>query len=821
MPFAKKALAHLSKPGAGAHQANAGVGYWRWSSIFPATWRPLAISPALTASAALRFAAYAGLFFVVIGYPFADGEEGARRFYRSALVASLATGSMVAAVGLVERVYWNGKILWLFVPMDWGAPLVGSFPRAAGPFVNPDHFANYLTMIFPLALAGVFYELYSHSRRSAAAVRMLCAGGAFVILSAIVLSLSRAAWIEATATAVILSLLWANDEWARWKEGYQGYLSRERRARRSTIDAHMRELPFTLRFSIAAISGAGLAAFLALALIAMLIVGPQGRLQSDVRLGQTIASGGGLGLRPTVWKDSLNMVRNFPMLGVGLGSWPEIFPHYQAGPWNEYYFREAHNDYLQFIAETGFIGLLGLLWFIGLAVRSLVQARHRLSSADRPLITALTLALASMALHELIDFCLHIPANALLFTLLFAIAIRISLIAEEGGALAITGHRHLLRVAAGGAALGGALLIVLALMQPGLAYPYDIERASFPAQAREVVIEHPASAAAHIMLLDLAGPNMTPALRLQELATAVWLDPANPIIRDRYAETLSQLGNENESLDEVTESIFNSPALGTHSYLDKRIIPWLLPAEQKAVERGFMKAAAAGYPGAITGLGGFYNVLGDYRDEVRLFAQAASRARSARVQARYFTAAAEASIRAGDDRGAEAFFHRAIEAAPSLPEAYINLVVQIYGRAKNVRAAQSIAQEGIRNGADPLRLYTALATAARMSGNDALAERALLRGLQYNPSFDMIMRVAQFDLESDKTERAASMLRNAVEMNPASADAFYLLGVAEERDYQYSNADKAYARAATLAPQQFRPVYSAFRRRMENSKSNS
>src|ERR1700682_701683 len=111
--------------------------------------------------------------------------------------------------------------------------------------------------------------------------------------------------------------------------------------------------------SKAAAAGIGLAAFLLVALITLLIVGPQGRMQSDARLGQTVASGGGLGLRPIVWKDSLNMVRDFPLFGVGLGGWPEIFPHYQTGPWNEYYFREAHNDYLQYITETGLLAGCG------------------------------------------------------------------------------------------------------------------------------------------------------------------------------------------------------------------------------------------------------------------------------------------------------------------------------------------------------------------------------------------------------------------------------------------------------------------------------
>jgi len=580
------------------------------------------------------------------------------------------------------------------------------------------------------------------------------------------------------------------------------------------------ETPFpALGWPIAVVAGICLATLAAIVLTVLLIVGPQGRLQSDARLGQTFADRGGLGLRPAVWEDSLKMVRDFPLFGVGLGGWPEIFPRYQTGPWNEYYFREAHNDYLQYGTETGLIGLLALIWFIGSAARSLSASRHRLSPAKRPLMAALVLALAAMAFHELVDFALHIPANALLFTVIFAIAMRIALAGKSSRMVTTAAHRRLLRVAAATAVAGSALLMVLALTQPGLAYPYDIERASSPAQARAVVMEHPASARAHMLLLELAAANLTPGMRLDELARAAWLDPTDPSIRDRYAQTLAQSGRERESLDQVTKSVFNSPTLQTHPYLDKRLIPWLLPAEQHAVEQGFLEAAAADYPGAVSGLGVFYDVLGDFSNEMQLYDQAASHTRPAAARAAYFTAAAEAAVRATDDRRAQTFLRQAIAAAPSSSEPYVNLLVQVYGPAKDLRAAQAAAQAGIERGADPARLYTALASAAAMSGNQTVAESAMLSALRYDLSFARLMQVAQFYLHSDRAERAASMLQNATEINPASADAFYLLGVAEEREYQYFAADQAYARAALLAPQQFRPAYSAFRQRMQDSRS--
>ena len=34
----------------------------------------------------------------------------------------LFTGALVAAIGFVQQFSWNGKILWSFVPYDWGVP---------------------------------------------------------------------------------------------------------------------------------------------------------------------------------------------------------------------------------------------------------------------------------------------------------------------------------------------------------------------------------------------------------------------------------------------------------------------------------------------------------------------------------------------------------------------------------------------------------------------------------------------------------------------------------------------------------------------------
>jgi tetratricopeptide (TPR) repeat protein len=131
-----------------------------------------------------------------------------------------------------------------------------------------------------------------------------------------------------------------------------------------------------------------------------------------------------------------------------------------------------------------------------------------------------------------------------------------------------------------------------------------------------------------------------------------------------------------------------------------------------------------------------------------------------------------------------------------------------------------VTAEGIRNGVDPLPLYLALSAAAQADGNQTVAEGALLKALAYQPTFEMYMQIGQFYLQSQKLDRAIPMLQNATEINPASADGFYSLALAQERDYQYSEAEKNYARAASLAPLQFGSAYEAFRHRVDTAGSS-
>ncbi len=318
----------------------------------PQTWLPLSLAPFLSKIDLLKFAAYAALFFLIWLYPFqkpfADFEfrnsdsgffilSPEQRFLRSVFFAILGTGLLVATVGFIERFTWNGKILWFFVPYSWGQPMPG-VPRASGPFVNPDHFANYLSVIFPIALSCALFRTSIVSKLSQQALRFFCALTTFLLFTGILLSISRAGWISALLGLVVLAWL---SPWG----GVGGKREAGSREERSEVRSRTSD-PGGLRSSVtgqwtrfngrraSAIARASLIVLCLLLIVSLFFIGSEGREQVDARLGETFGQDLSLSGRMDIWKDSVRMIRDFPAFGVGLGAWPELGFRYQRGPWS-------------------------------------------------------------------------------------------------------------------------------------------------------------------------------------------------------------------------------------------------------------------------------------------------------------------------------------------------------------------------------------------------------------------------------------------------------------------------------------------------------
>jgi len=757
--------------------------------LLSSPWRSLAIAPSLTWSGFLCLVACVFLFALLLSYPFSPLHDSAFFPFRFIVAAIVLTGLLVAVIGLLERSFWNGKILWFFVPLDWGAPLAPTAPRAMGPFVNPDHFAAYLTMIFPLTIASALFPMRSTRGKSSASLRALSALSALVIFAGVLLSLSRSGWVGLTAGTCLFFVLASGQ-----------------------FNKLALRLPRPFRVGPIWYSFAALSVVLAFAL---LLVGPEAGTGVGARLAQTAGQGHDLAGRLPAWKDGIWIVRDFPLFGIGFGGWPSIFSRYQSPPRTSFYLRQPHNDYLELMTDTGLIGFGLLILFI---YRVAVVLRRGIASVDSetlPLLAALTSGVVAIAIEEIFDFDLQIPANAFLLTILLGLSLRLAAKKNEPEPQATSLPR--VRVTAVCAGTGAFALLSGVLSQGSVPYPYDLKAPGTLPAARALLLTYPSEWYSHLafaVLLDDCS-----ARRLQELHISLWLDPTNAAARDLYAKDLSCAGRKPEALEQIRLSVLFSPDPATHGYLAAQSIPSLPAAEKNAIELGFKQAVARGYDGAVSGLGQFYNAQSRFADEGSLLVNAAQSEPEEQKRTDYLLAAGTAFARAKQLNAAESALRKAAQNTRDDPRPYEDLITLVLAPRNDLGQAEQIISQAAEQGTDPYPLWMALAQAAQSNGNPMMAESSLVAALSIRPDLDTALRIGQFCLDSRNFEKAALYMRKATQIDPSSAQAFYYLGAAEEGAFNYPQADKAYARAVALAPgtEDFRSRYQEFRSRVRAS----
>ena len=69
-----------------------------------------------------------------------------------------------------------------------------------------------------------------------------------------------------------------------------------------------------------------------------------------------------------VWISSINMFKDHPVTGVGIGQWRTIYEASYRLPTENQHLYHAHNNFIQLLGEVGLLGLLGVLIFYGSSV---------------------------------------------------------------------------------------------------------------------------------------------------------------------------------------------------------------------------------------------------------------------------------------------------------------------------------------------------------------------------------------------------------------------------------------------------------------------
>ena len=123
------------------------------------------------------------------------------------------------------------------------------------------------------------------------------------------------------------------------------------------------------------------------------------------------------------WSVAWRIFLDYPLLGAGLDAFAYAFTRYDT--WNgTYRVEQAHNDYLQILADAGLMGFVCAAAFIFLLFKQGGRAiRQSTDSFRRSTATGALAGCAGILIHSFFDFPLRTPANAFFFLVLAVLAV--------------------------------------------------------------------------------------------------------------------------------------------------------------------------------------------------------------------------------------------------------------------------------------------------------------------------------------------------------------------------------------------------------------
>ena len=320
---------------------------------------------------------------------------GATRLVRRIPLEWLVSQLMGLAValsvfGIVQRAFFDPAqplVYGFWKPRDGGNPF--------GPFVNRNHFAGWMVMVLPLVAmygVGAVREVTLPAARGAGAWvrwittvdgnRIFLIGVATCVMGAALVLTGSRSGVASLAVAVTTMLVFL-----------------------------LREIP-QRRHRVAVVVCAGI-----------LLGGVVAWAGSDMIVARFAAAPAALTERLGAWQNTWAIIRDFPLVGVGLGGYGRAMFVYQTGN-RQLMYAQAHNDYLQLAAEGG---LLVVVPAILVALTALGTIRRRLAGTEDDPLTfwirrGAVAGLLGIAAQSLMEFSLQIPGNAVLFVMLLAIA---------------------------------------------------------------------------------------------------------------------------------------------------------------------------------------------------------------------------------------------------------------------------------------------------------------------------------------------------------------------------------------------------------------
>jgi O-antigen ligase len=300
---------------------------------------------------------------------------------RRALQVLIGLALVEALYGLLENLTGHRHIFWI--------PVEGEFAR--GTFFNRNHYAATLALFLPATIGWFFF-------RAAAAKAQYERAHAMPAMPWDILGSRQGLWLLAPAI-LMLGIVQSQS-----RGGFSAMLLGT--ALMVAIGTRSRSLRLVAWLSIP----------LAVALFAF---GINSDYQAMLDRFGEIAKDAHAEGRFTIWRDSLGILRDYPLFGVGFGNFPRVYMQYASAGTLVYPY-QAHNEWLEGLITLGGIGMaLVLAAAIGFGVKTFRQVRQ--ARRDQPWLLGCWCGLIALAVHSIGEFNLHIPSIAVSASLLAGI----------------------------------------------------------------------------------------------------------------------------------------------------------------------------------------------------------------------------------------------------------------------------------------------------------------------------------------------------------------------------------------------------------------
>ena len=338
--------------------------------------KALSLDPYSTRFFVVKLVVYAVFFSACLA--FVNNE---RRLKRAAYLIVIF-GALMAFFGILQRLA-NPDGIYGVRETRQAIPF--------GPFVNQHHFATFMQMTAGLTLGLLFGENTSKERK------ILLATAVVVMGVATVLTGSRGGLLGFLAVgAFVVLLTFLSGSWSR------------RKSSSSTTGSQ----------SKIALAVGGVALLVVILGVVLFIGGNDSLLRGigAAKADADISSG-----RMDFWAVALRIFLEHPILGAGFEAFGVAFTKHDK--WSgQFRVEQAHNEYLQTLADAGIAGFICVAAFIYLLLKKgLATVTGAVGFRQEAAIGALA-GCMGVLVHSFFDFPLRTPSNAFFFLLICTIA---------------------------------------------------------------------------------------------------------------------------------------------------------------------------------------------------------------------------------------------------------------------------------------------------------------------------------------------------------------------------------------------------------------